>query len=126
MESLKPIKQVVTIAKERFERKHCFNYIVERDLISKDVHNKKGIEDFVKEEFKNIGKVGFSRPKDYGKLLLKKHYNANNLENEGYIPRENPSDHYNWSMKDDIKYVKTLNNFEKRFLPDINIIKNAN
>lgn len=123
IESIKPIQQVVKQAKERHEKRHKFGYIVERDFISKQNLEKKDREDFIKEEMKNIGKVGFVKPKDYPALITKSKYKITNLdEYEGYIPKENPALHDLKTLKDDINYVKVLSNFEARFLPDINIL----
>mmetsp|Transcript_22443 Transcript_22443/g.23376 ORF Transcript_22443/g.23376 Transcript_22443/m.23376 type:complete len:235 (+) Transcript_22443:22-726(+) len=123
IESIKYIKQDITQRKERYEKKHKFGYIVERDLIAKEVLESKGREDFVTEEMKNIGKVGFAKGKDYGKLPTKSKYKLDNLtSDDSYIPKENPANHYKWNVKDDIKYVKALSNFEARFLPDLNVL----
>lgn len=45
------------------------------------------------------------------------------MENEGYIPKENAAHHNIPLVKKDIEYVKSLSNFETRFLPDINMVK---
>ncbi len=73
---------------------------------------------------KNIGKVGFSRPKDFGTTSTKSRLLIKNLvENEGFIPKENAAQHNIPLVKKDIQYVKSLSNFESRFLPDINMVK---
>jgi hypothetical protein len=112
----------------RLERKHHFNYMIERDLISKHTCQKKEGEEFVKEEFKCLGKVGFAKKKDYKKIITASKYRIDNInQNEDYIPKENPESHYNWNIKDDKNYVKNLSNFEVNFLPDINkAIKTTN
>lgn len=103
------------------EKRHKFEYIVERDLIDKQRLDSRGREDFINEEMKNIGKVGFSKQKDYESLVKNKIKHTKIIL--GNIPQENPFDHNINNIKNDVNYVKKLAEFEKRFLPDVKLLK---
>lgn len=62
-EGVKIIRPDFTSNKERLEKKHKFEYIDRRDMEIRSMLNR-GVEDNVRQEFKNILKVGFNK-KDF-------------------------------------------------------------
>ena len=112
IESIKPVKQEIIIHKERPERKHQFGYLENRDFEIKSKLNS-GTEENIKQEFKNMIKIGFSKQK-YTNDFLRKIQKAEGYNNA--IPKEDCSGKQITSLKEDRKYVKNIDK-----LPNINL-----
>jgi hypothetical protein len=74
-------------------------------------------EQNIKQEFKNLSVIGFAKRQDYSKLF--KTYITHGTFEDKNIPREDVSGRAITTLKEDKRYVKTLNDFDSK-LPKIN------
>jgi len=111
--SIKIVSQEITTRKERPERKHNFDYLVKRDYeISSKLNGP--IEDNIKQEFSNIVKIGFVKPKSTTDYLekIRKTQGVNNT-----IPKEDCSGREFRTLKQDKQYVKSIDKLP--YIPNI-------